>query len=130
MEGKDKVSGRRLVKAPTLTLKLGPATLAAEVNLANGAIKATLTLPDATGSFKQFGLIPVTATTQFINDGPTTGTVNLNTGPVKTTSKITLRIVSLSVAGVPVPVGDSCETSTPTVVKVTSQKGIYILKGG
>lgn len=95
-----------------------------------GKVTATLTLLNATGSFKQFGLIPVTATTQFINDGPTTGTVNLNTGAVKTTSKITLRIVSLSVAGVPVLVGDSCETSTPTVVKVTSQKGFNILKGG
>ncbi len=72
----------------------------------------------------------MTATTRFINDGPTTGTLNLNTGAVETTSKITLRIVSLSVAGLGVPVGHSCQTVTPVVIKVTSLKGFNILKGG
>ena len=88
------------------------------------------TLPDATGSFRQFGLIPVTATTHFINNGPTTGTLNLSTGAVTTTSHVTLQIVSLSVAGLPVPVGPSCESSTPAVIQVTSQAGFNILKGG
>src|SRR5215470_17669005 len=108
-----KVTGSTFIKAPNLTMALGPGKLAAVVNLSTGAIKATLTLPDATGSFLQGGLIPVTATTRFINDAPTTGKLNLKTGAVQTTSKITLRIVSLSVAGLPIPVGDSCETSSP-----------------
>jgi hypothetical protein len=124
------VNGSTFVKAANFTLKLGPGTLKAALDASTGHITAALTLPNATGSFKQFGLIPVTATTQFINDGPTTGTVNLSTGAVKTTSKITLKIVSLSVAGLPVPVGDNCETTQPAVVKVTSQPGFNILKGG
>ncbi|MDR2988549.1 MAG: hypothetical protein LBV34_27310, partial [Nocardiopsaceae bacterium] len=74
--------------------------------------------------------IPVTATTRFINDGPTTGTLNLNTGAVTTTSKITLKLVSLNVAGVNVPVGTSCQTASPVVVTVKSQKGFNILNGG
>jgi hypothetical protein len=42
----------------------------------------------------------------------------------------TLRIVRLSVAGVNVPVGDSCQTSSSVVVTVKSQKGFNILNGG
>jgi len=72
----------------------------------------------------------VTATTRFINDGPTTGKLNLSTGAVKTTSKITLRIVSLSVSGINVPAGDSCETSSAVVATLKSQPGFNVLKGG
>jgi hypothetical protein len=125
-----KVTGSTLLKGPGATVRLGPGTLATALDANTGKVKGTLTLPPATGSFKQLGLIPVTATTQFINDGPTTGTVNLNTGAVKTTSKVTLRIVSLSVAGIGVPVGNSCQTVTPAVIKVASLKGFNILKGG
>ena len=124
------VKGSTLIKAANFRLPLGPGKLASAVNLTTGHLTATLTLPDATGSFKQFGLIPVTATTQFINDGPTTGTVNLNTGAVSSTSHVTLRVVSLTVAGLPVPVGPSCETVTPAVVPVKSQPGFSILQGG
>ena len=50
---------------------------------------AELSLPAATGSFKEFGSIPVTATTEFIQDGPTTGTTT-STGGIQATSQITL----------------------------------------
>ena len=43
---------------------------------------------------------------------------------------MTLRIVDLKVAGIDMPVSDSCETSTPGTVKVASQPGFNILKGG
>jgi len=125
-----KVTGSTFLKAPNATLPLGPGKLAANVSLATGKIRATLTMPDATLTFKQFGLIPVTATTRFINNGPTTGSLNLGTGAVTTTSHITLQIVSLSVAGLPVPVGPSCESSAPAVIKVASQPGFNVLAGG
>jgi hypothetical protein len=124
------VNGSTFLKAPNFTLPLGPGTLAATVDVATGKVKANLTLPDATGTFKQFGIIPVTATARFINAAPTTGKVNLKTGAVTSTSHITLQITNLTVAGLPVPVGPSCETSTPTVAKVVSQPGFSILKGG
>lgn len=124
------VKGSTFLKAPDFTMTLGPGTLAATVDLTTGALTANLKLPDATGSFKQDGVIPVTATTQFINDGPTKGKLDLNTGAVRTTSKITLRIVDLTVSGADVPVGSSCETSAPVAVTVTSQSGFNPLKGG
>jgi hypothetical protein len=130
VHAKYKVTGSTFIKAPNFTLTLGPGTLAADLNPSNGILKATLTLPDATGSFLQFGVIPVSATTRFVNSGPTTGTLNLDTGAVRTTSKITLQIVSLTVAGINVPVGSSCQTAAPVVVAVKSQKGFNILSGG
>jgi len=130
VHAKYKVTGSTFIKAPNFRLPLGPGTLAVDLNPSNGNLKANLTLPAATGSFLQFGVIPVTATTRFINDGTTTGKLNLNTGAVTTTSKITLRIVRLSVAGINVPVGDSCQTSSSVVVTVKSQKGFNVLKGG
>jgi|SRR5579875_1063812 len=124
------VSGSSYVATPGATLPLGPGTLKSTVNLNNGKLTANIKLPDATGQFKELGLIPVTATAQLINDGPTTGTLNLDTGAVQTTSNITMKLVSLSVAGINVPLGSSCETSQPVVVNLASQPGFNVLKGG
>jgi hypothetical protein len=125
-----KVTGSTYIKAPNFTLSLGPGKLSSTLNTSTGNLTASLSMPNATGSFKQFGLVPVTSTTQFINDGPTTGRVNLLSGKVRTTSKITLRIVSLTVAGLPIPVGSSCQTTDPVVVRLASQPGFNLLGGG
>lgn len=130
VKAKYKVTGSTYIKAPNFTLSLGPGRLVSRVSLKTGKLTARLSMPDATGSFKQGGVIPVTATTQFINDGPTTGRLNLTNGAVRTKSKITLRIVSLTVLGVPVPVGNSCQTKSPAVVRLTSQPGFTVLGGG
>lgn len=124
------VSGSTLVAAPGATLPLGPGKLAATLDLDTNAITANLTLPDTTGSFKEFGLIPVTATAALIDDGPTTGTIDPNTGAVTTTSKITMRLVSLNVGGLPVAVGPICQTVVPVVATLNSQPGFSVLKGG
>jgi hypothetical protein len=130
VHAKYKVSGTTYLTSPNFTLKLGPGTLSSTLNAATGKLTANLSLPNTTGSFNQFGVIPVTATTQLINDGPTTGKLNLKTGAVKTKSKITMRIVSLTVAGVAMPVGSSCETSTPVVVALASLPKFNVLDGG
>jgi hypothetical protein len=124
------VNGSTFLKAANATVTLGPGALKSTVDLTTGALTASLKLPPATGSFKELGLIPVTATVAFLQDGPTTGTVNLNTGAVTTMSNITLQITSLSVAGLPVPVGPSCESATPASVSLASQPGFSIVKGG
>jgi hypothetical protein len=100
------------------------------VNLTTAAVTASLKLPPATGSFKELGLVPVTATVAFLQNGPTAGTVDLNTGAVTTMSSITLQITSLSVAGLPVPVGPACESDTPAAVSLASRPGFSIVKGG
>jgi hypothetical protein len=124
------VHGSTFIKAANATVTLGPGTLRSKVDLNTGAVTASLKLPPATGSFKELGVVPVTATVAFIQNGPTTGTVDLNTGAVATMSSITLQITSLSVSGLPVPVGPACESATPAVVSLASQPGFSIVKGG
>ena len=124
------VNGSTFIKAANATVPLGPGTLRSRVNLSNGNVTASLNLPPATGSFKELGLVPVTATVAFIQNGPTTGKVDLNTGAVTTMSSITLQITSLSVSGLPVPVGPVCESATPASVSLASQPGFSIVNGG
>lgn len=124
------VHGSTHLKVPNTTVTLGPGKLRATLNPGNGTLKASLSLPAAKVSFKEFGLIPVSATTEFIQDGATIGKVNANTGAVTTTSKITLKITSMSVAGLPVVVGGSCESATPAVITLRSQRGFSVVSGG
>jgi hypothetical protein len=130
IKAKYPVTGSTFIKAPDFTLRLGPGSLSSSVSLTTGRLTATLALPDATGTFKQFGIVPVTATTRFINATPTTGKINLSTGAIHSTSHITLQLVGLKVAGIDIPVGPACETSAPAVVSVASQPGFSVLKGG
>ena len=124
------VTGTTHLAAPNADVPLGPGKLTATADLTTYTVTAKLSLPNATGSFKELNAIPVTATTQFINDGPTTGTINSSTGAVATTSKLTIRIVSLTVGGIPQLIGNSCETVTPATIQVSSQPGWNIIKGG
>jgi len=124
------VNGSTFIKAANATVTLGPGALRSRVNLSNGNVTASLNLPPATGSFTELGLVPVTATVAFVQDGPTTGKVDLNTGAVTTMSNITLQITSLSVSGLPVPVGPACESATPASVSLASQPGFSIVNGG
>jgi hypothetical protein len=124
------VHGSTYLKAPSTTVSLGPGTLKTTANLNNGDLTASLSLPTAKVSFKEFGLIPVSGTTEFIQDGATTGKLNLNTGTVATTSKVILKITSMSVGGLPLPVGKRCESATPAVIKLTSRPGFNVLEGG
>jgi hypothetical protein len=124
------VHGSTYLKAPNTTVTLGPGTLRSTLNLSNGALTASLSLPPANVSFRELGLIPVSATTEFIQDGPTKGKVDLSTGAVKSTSKVILKITSMSVAGLPAPVGNSCESATPAVITLTSRPGFSVVSGG
>jgi hypothetical protein len=124
------VTGTTHLAAPNADVPLGPGKLTATADLTTYTVTAKLSLPNATGSFKELNAVPVTATTQFINDGPTTGTIDPNSGAVSTTSKITIRIASLTVGGIPQLIGDSCQTVTPATIQVSSQPGWSIIKGG
>jgi hypothetical protein len=123
------VTGSTFIKAIGSTIDLGPGTLSTTADLTTSTLTGTLTLPPATGSFKELGLIPVTATTEMIQDGTATGTVNFTTNAVTTTATDTIKLTSLKVAGVPIFVGPSCETS-PATIAVSSQAGFNVLNGG
>jgi hypothetical protein len=123
------VTGSTFIKAIGSTIDLGPGTLSTTADLTTSTLTGTLTLPPATGSFKELGLIPVTATTEMIQDGTATGTVNFTTNAVTTTATDTIKLTSLKVAGVAIFVGPSCETS-PATIAVSSQAGFNVLNGG
>jgi hypothetical protein len=125
------VSGSTYLKSVGSTLPLGPGTLTSTVDLSTSAITAsTLSLPPATGSFKELGFVPVTATTALVQDGSATGTVNFSANTVTVTTNVTIQLTSLKVAGIPLAVGRRCETATPAKITVASQPGFNVLNGG
>ena len=110
---KYKVTGSTLIKSVGANVKLGPGTLNSTVNLTTLKLTADLSLPSATITFKEFGIVPVTATANLVQVGKTTGQINVNTGAVKTQSKITLQLTSLFISGLAIPVPKTCQSATP-----------------
>ena len=123
------VTGSTFIKKVNSSISLGPGTLASTADLTTSTLTATLTLPPATGSFKELGFIPVTATTKMIQVGQATGTFNFNANTVTTTATDILQLTSLNVGGINIPVGNSCKTS-PAAISVTSQPGFTFGTGG
>src|SRR6266851_264072 len=123
------VTGSTFIKKINSSISLGPGTLASAADLTTSTLTATLTLPPATGSFKELGFIPVTATTKLVQVGQATGTFNFNANTVTTTATAILQLTSLNVAGINIPVGSSCETS-PATITVASQPGFTFGLGG
>ena len=123
------VSGSTYINAIHTSIPLGPGTLSATADLTTSAVTGNVNLPPATGSFKELGLVPVTATTAFVEQGQTTGTLESD-GGIQATSHITLKLTSLKVAGIPVPVGNSCQTAVPATITLTSESGFNALTGG
>jgi hypothetical protein len=123
------ISGSTYINAIHTSIPLGPGTLSATADLNTAAVTGSVNLPPATGSFKELGLVPVTATTAFVEQGQTTGTLESD-GGIQATSHISLKLTSLKVAGIPVPVGNSCETAVPATITLTSESGFNALTGG
>jgi len=123
------VTGSTFIKKINSSISLGPGTLASTADLTSSTLTATLTLPPATGSFKELGFIPVTATTKLIQVGQATGTFNFNANTVTTTATDILQLTGLNVGGINIPVGNSCETS-PATITVASQPGFTFGLGG
>jgi hypothetical protein len=123
------ISGSTYINAIHTSIPLGPGTLSATADLTTAAVTGSVNLPPATGSFRELGLVPVTATTAFVEQGQTTGTLQSD-GGISATSHISLKLTSLKVAGIPVPIGNSCATAVPATITLTSQSGFNALTGG
>ncbi|MET9859322.1 hypothetical protein ABZY93_08320 [Streptomyces smyrnaeus] len=123
------LSGTTHLAGTDSDLTLGPGTLKTSTDMTTGALTARTQLPDAPGSFRALG-IPVTVTTEFIEEEPTTGTLDVRSGAVSTTSHLTLRLKNLKIGGVPTPVGPYCKTKTPAVIDLDSEPGFNVFKGG
>ncbi|HEY2670181.1 MAG TPA: hypothetical protein VGJ07_07360 [Rugosimonospora sp.] len=124
------INGSTHIKATDSDMALGPGTLHADLDLTTGGFTGSVSLPPATGSFTEFGIVPVVATTEFIEAAPTTGSVDLNTGATQAQAHITLKLTSLKVAGLPVLVGNDCQTQTPATIGLASGPGFNVLTGG
>ena len=121
------VNGSTTIKSTNSTMTLGPGTLTAALDVTTLTFTSNLTLPAATGSFTELGFVPVTATTEFIQDGPITG--NDVNGGITATANIIIKLTKVTVAGIPVPVGNSCQTS-PAAIDLASGTGFNVLLGG
>ena len=108
----------------------GPSAALADSTLSITYPVTGSTYVQAPGATLPLGPGKLAATAQFIDDGPATGTVNLDTGATQATANITLRLVSLQVGGINVPVGPACQTAQPVSVSLASQPGFNVLKGG
>ncbi|WHT17515.1 hypothetical protein N8J89_30930 [Crossiella sp. CA-258035] len=122
------VEGQSVVKKTGSTLPLGPGALSVDLNAATGDIKGDLTLPPAHSEFKVFGLIPVTATIEFLPQGQTTG--KIVRGVVTSSSQVVLRLRDVKAGGIPYPVGDKCQSKAPMTIDLTSEPGFNPLTGG
>ncbi len=123
------LTGTTFLKKLNTTVNLGSGTLSSSVDLTTGTASSTLSLPPATASVKEFGFVPVTATTEMIQNGPATGTVNLTSNTITSTANVTLKITNLTVFGLSLPVGNSCET-TPFTISLASGTGFTVGGGG
>jgi hypothetical protein len=123
------VTGTTFIAKLNTTVNLGSGNLAATVDLTTGASQSTLTLPPATVSVKEFGFIPVTATTEIIQNGTAAGTVNFGANTITSTANVTLKITSLTVFGIGLPVGNQCQT-TPFNIGLSSGSGFTVSGGG
>jgi len=123
------VTGTTFIAKLNTTANLGSGTLASAVDLTAGTSESTLTLPPATVSVKEFGFIPVTATTEIIQNGTAAGTVNFTANTITSTANVTLKISSLTVAGISLPVGNECQT-TPFNIGIRSGSGFTVSAGG
>lgn len=123
------VTGTTFLAKLNTTVNLGSGTLASTVDLTTGTSESTLSLPPATASVKEFGFIPVSATTEMIQNGPAAGTVNFTTNTISSTANVTLKITKLTIFGVSLPVGNSCQTS-PFNIGINSGSGFTVGAGG
>ena len=123
------VTGTTYLAKLNTTANLGSGTLASTVDLTTGTSQSTLTLPSTAVSVKEFGFVPVTATTELIQNGPAAGTVNFSTNTITSTANVTLKLTNLTVFGVSLPVGDKCQT-TPFNIGISSGPGFTVSGGG
>jgi hypothetical protein len=121
------VTGTTSIAATNSSLSLGPGTLEAVLDLNTLDFTGNLSLPNSTGTFKALGFVPVTATAQFIQDGPITG--QDVEGAIVATSHISIRLTKVVAGGIPLIIGPICQT-TPAEIDLASGAGFNVLTGG
>ncbi|HWE89894.1 MAG TPA: DUF6801 domain-containing protein [Pseudonocardiaceae bacterium] len=111
-------------------IKVGPGTLTVNVDLATGNLSGPLALPNNTTSFNLFGFVPGTAEVSLTPTGPVTGT--FKQGVVNVDVKETVGLVNVTIfGGIPLVSNSStCQTTTPSDIKLASGSDFTITNGG
>jgi cell division septation protein DedD len=97
-------------------------------DLAAGTYTGDLTLNQTSGNFKLFGFIPTTASVAFQQVGKFSGTVK--PGTLTTTGKLTIKLPTIAVYGLPVGGGETCQTITPSDINLKNNGAFDPLSGG
>lgn len=129
-----KVSGTSRIAKMESELEVGPGLFDGKVcgNVTeNGTIEGKLDLPPADGYFVAFRFMPVTNTTDFIQDGISRGKVTVDlqneTADIDTTVQVFIKVSDVRQDGVPLNAGGKCRTGKSAVIPL---KGRVNLKPG
>ena len=128
---KYKVVATSYIKRADLTLTTAPGIFKGGIDLANGKLLGSISLPNVTFTQSEAGVGLVTATSSIQQTKPVTGHVNIGTFKVTSTSTFNIRLISMypAIPTLPLPlplplpipqvnlVGNGCMTSSP--IKVT-----------
>lgn len=103
----------------TLTTGTVPLSGSFDAAIQQGAFSGTLALNPVKARLVALGFIPVTASLQFVTNGPTTGT--LSGTELNTTSKIRTKLPQVSLFGtIPLAGGTTCQTRSISTVNLKS----------
>ncbi|MCK2238537.1 MULTISPECIES: DUF6801 domain-containing protein [unclassified Crossiella] len=122
------LNGKSHIKKLNTPVVLGPGEFAAKVNLTSGALTGDLSLPKTKASFKLFGFIPTESVVELLPVGKTTGT--FTGGVVKSNSKVTVRLPDIRIWGIPVVLGNTCQTTKPADIALNSGPNFNPMVGG
>ncbi|TDD67917.1 hypothetical protein E1293_37465 [Actinomadura darangshiensis] len=120
------LTGSSTIKASGGTI---PLTGALDAKLDAGTVTAALTLEPSKAQFQLLGFLPVTADVAFTAQGGTTGTYK--DGVLTTTTKVATGFPAFNAFGaIPIGGGDTCRTSEPSSITLTSAAGFDRDAGG
>lgn len=122
-----RVAGSTRIKAANGTVPLAGSITGTATT--SGDITADLTISPASGSFKVFGFIPVTARVTFTQEGPTTGSIR--DGVLITSTNLRVKVPSVKLFGfIPIGGGPSCQAISATTIELKSKAGFDPVTGG
>lgn len=102
--------------------------ITANLTTATGAFTGDLDLDPTTGKLKALGFLPVTAQVAFVPTAPLTGT--LTPGALTATAKVRIKLPKVSLLGLTLAGGGSCQTKQPSAIALRSTGAFAPLSGG
>lgn len=95
----------------------------ATLNLPGGEFTADLKLNPTTAKLTTLGFLPIVAKVAFVSTAPTTGT--LQGGVLSSNSKVRIKLPQVTLFGVPLAGGASCQTKTASNIALKSTGAFF-----